>query len=220
MRRMIFLMMLVTTFCCFSQVDVTKFLGIPIDGSKDEMVQKLIKKGFAYDPNGGDNLYGEFNGRNVKIGIVTNKNKVYRIVVSDVYPDTERGIINRFNALCSQFENSGRYHKVSAERIPEGENIYYEITVNHKSYDAAFFQLPDEETGDELEAAAKIELKKMYPTMSPDTLDIKANTLALSRMLGNTPNKIVWFTIFEYMGSLDLVLYYDNKLNQPNGEDL
>ena len=36
MRRMIFLMMLVTTFCCFSQVDVTKFLGIPIDGSKDD----------------------------------------------------------------------------------------------------------------------------------------------------------------------------------------
>ena len=41
---------------------VTKFLGIPIDGSKAEMIQKLKEKGYTYNSKF-DCLEGEFNGQ-------------------------------------------------------------------------------------------------------------------------------------------------------------
>ena len=61
---------------------VTKFLGIPVDGSKAEMIQKLKDKGYTYNSKF-DCLEGEFNGRDVQISVVTNNNKVYRIMVKD-----------------------------------------------------------------------------------------------------------------------------------------
>lgn len=33
----------------YAQSDVTKFMGIPVDGSKTEVVSQLINKGFEYD---------------------------------------------------------------------------------------------------------------------------------------------------------------------------
>ena len=41
--------------CCISivtmaQTDVTKFLGIPVDGYKSEMMRKLKSKGFTQNP--------------------------------------------------------------------------------------------------------------------------------------------------------------------------
>ena len=61
-----------------AQNDVTKFLGIPVDGTKSEMIQKLEEKGYRYNSQN-DFLEGEFNGRDVHIYIGTNNNKVYRI---------------------------------------------------------------------------------------------------------------------------------------------
>jgi len=36
-----------------AQHNVTQFLGIPIDGSKSEMIRKLIAKGYVTDPYDG-----------------------------------------------------------------------------------------------------------------------------------------------------------------------
>ena len=54
----------------FAQKDVTQFLGIPVDGTKTEMVQKLKAKGFKYNSTY-DWLEGEFNGREVVLLIAT-----------------------------------------------------------------------------------------------------------------------------------------------------
>ena len=45
----------------FAQEDVTKFLGIPVDGFKPEMIRKLKAKGFVEHPYRTDELVGEFN---------------------------------------------------------------------------------------------------------------------------------------------------------------
>lgn len=66
----------------YAQDDVTKFLGIPVDGYKPEMIKKLEEKGFAYDKTN-DLLEGEFNGENVYITVSTNNNKVWRILIID-----------------------------------------------------------------------------------------------------------------------------------------
>lgn len=38
-------MLLISSLFIYAQQDVTKFLGIPVDGSKSEMIQKLKAKG-------------------------------------------------------------------------------------------------------------------------------------------------------------------------------
>ena len=42
----------------FAQKDVTQFLGIPVDGYKAEMIEKLKSKGFTISPNDRDVLVG------------------------------------------------------------------------------------------------------------------------------------------------------------------
>ena len=83
MRKFINLIaMIVLAAGLHAQKDVTKFLGIPVDGTKSAMIQKLKAKGFTYHQKD-DLLEGEFNGEKVNIAIVTQGNKVWRIAVAD-----------------------------------------------------------------------------------------------------------------------------------------
>ena len=124
---------------------VTQFLGIPVDGNKTEMIRKLQAKGFqrteAAEFRGAD-LEGEFNGQAVYIAVVTNNNKVYRIVVEDKYKSDEADIKIRFNKLCSQFANNPKYISLQDYTILESEDIGYNIRVNKKRYQAAYYQRP------------------------------------------------------------------------------
>ena len=66
-----------------AQTDVTKFLGIPVDGNKSDMMIKLISKGFTQSPYAEGVLTGKFNGIDVNVHIATNNDKVCRIMVCD-----------------------------------------------------------------------------------------------------------------------------------------
>ncbi|MFA4045487.1 hypothetical protein HPS54_02365 [Prevotella sp. PCHR] len=122
-------------------VTVTRFLGIPVDGTKAAMISKLKAKGFksiAYDS---DMLKGEFNGRDVYINVVTNNNKVWRIMVSDVNELGEADIKIRFNDLCSQFERNRKYRTLSPNQsLSDDEEIGYGIRLHNKRYEAGFLQ--------------------------------------------------------------------------------
>ena len=101
----------------YAQNDVTKFLGIPVDGTKSEMIRKLKEKGFVYDQTN-DRLTGEFNGTNVNIYVVTTNNKVSRIMVCDENMTNETNIRIRFNNLCYQFKNNSNYISFGDYTIP------------------------------------------------------------------------------------------------------
>ncbi|MBR2007352.1 MAG: hypothetical protein IKA01_05195, partial [Alistipes sp.] len=79
--------------------DVTKFLGIPVDGTKAEMIAKLKEKGFTSTVRDKDILEGEFNGNEVEIMIGTNRDKVWRVIVYDKGYSNESQIKTRFNNL-------------------------------------------------------------------------------------------------------------------------
>lgn len=133
--------MIICTLSSFAQKDVTKFLGIPIDGTKPDMIQKLKAKGFTTYEEG---LVGEFNGYKVFLSPVTNNNKVYRIVVAILPSCDETQIRIRFNNLCNQFENNRNYIPAKEKQmIREDEDISYEITIHSKQYQAAFLQDSD-----------------------------------------------------------------------------
>jgi len=137
-------MLLIVAGTLRAQTDVTRFLGIPVDGSKTEMIRKLKEKGFRSTSFGGEMLEGEFNGASVYLSVVTNNDKVCRILVMDANSAGERDIQIRFNSLCRQFENNPKYISLEEDQtIPADEDISYEITVNDKRYEAAFYQKPE-----------------------------------------------------------------------------
>ena len=143
------MLLLVASTTVFAQKEVTKFLGIPVDGNKSEMIQKLKAKGYKYNSTK-DCLEGEFNGREVEIGVVTNNNKVYRIAIIDKVSTNERDIKINFNTLCYQFENNPKYIGVSNQEIPEKEDISIQMSLYNKRYEAHYFQLlPDGQMDDD-----------------------------------------------------------------------
>ena len=127
--------MLCFSICTYAQ-NTIKFLGIPVDGTKEEMIAKLQAKGYEYNASN-DLLYGEFNGRDVSIAIHTVNNRVWRIAVKN--PSTyEANIKIRFNTLFDQFLNNGKYYCIDGNKLDDTDKISYEMTVNHKRYDAYF----------------------------------------------------------------------------------
>ena len=96
-KLMSIVMLLAVTAALHAQKSVTQFLGIPVDGTKSEMIRKLKAKGFESSRYDKDVLEGEFNGHNVMLKVATNKNKVCRILVVDANPTDEAQIKIRFN---------------------------------------------------------------------------------------------------------------------------
>lgn len=211
-------MLLISSLFIYAQQDVTKFLGIPVDGSKSEMIQKLKAKGYTSSPLDKDVLVGEFNGADVNIHVVTNNNKVYRIMICDVNNIDERAIQIRFNRLCEQFVNNSKYSSLPLEEymIPDDEDISYEITVHKKRYEAVFYQKTDETfMAKQIEAAFPQYTKEQLANPSEELRAEIVNfvTQYISK-------KTVWFMINERLGKYCITMYYDNEYNNANGEDL
>lgn len=140
-----FILLVLTTICLtfssFAQTPCITFLGIPIDGTKREMISKLEAKGYEYDSNN-DCLFGEFNGTDVQIFIQTINNKVWRICAIDELCTDEANIKIRFNNLFEQFSNNNKYVRFGGNMLNENDDIGYEIRVHNKRYDA-YFKLVD-----------------------------------------------------------------------------
>ena len=225
-----------------AQQDVTTFLGIPVDGTKPEMIEKLKEKGFVYSANS-DFLKGEFNGEEVEIGVVTNNNKVWRIAVLDKNVRDEQQIKIRYNELCRQFSNNKRYtssllNKDSSYVIPYDEDISYHMSVEEKTYEASFIQNPDTAT-----FFNNPIMQKECPTIYKMVLEIGVSNfendkvineylksvpkeeamnyvLETFRMASFLSKKSVWFKISGSYDRYYIVMYYDNQYNKANGEDL
>ena len=227
--KKLFISLLATLFvvCSYAQKDVTTFLGIPVDGFKSEMRQKLIEKGYT-PKKVGDNEYfeGEFNGTDVHIFIATNNNKVYRIMVCDANTQDEANIKIRFNRLVSQFENNQRYIAPGQYTIPESVDISYEMNVHNKNFDALFYQNLNMEKLDTLTAQTRIreQLLEKYTEEqleSPtDEINQEIQDIATRMCMDLIFKKPVWFRIFEDFGKYSITMYYDNEYNHANGEDL
>ena len=142
---LILITMLVFPIISDAQEKALKFLGIPVDGNKSEMIRKLENKGYVHSRFIDDDvLQGEFNGTDVNIYVVTNNNKVWRIYLADDNPMDEYQIKLRFNTLCEQFSNNSKYTSFNDDQtIPMEEDISYEMSMNDKHYEAVFYQVPE-----------------------------------------------------------------------------
>lgn len=179
----------------FAQKEVTKFMGIPVDGSPTEMIKKLKTKGFKTDEgftqavkrrgidwDGPEVLIGYFNGEKVIVSLLVEQNKVWSIYLLDKDTRDETQIKRRFNTLVRQFENNDKYVYFYEQTIADDEDISYQMTVNKKQYDAYFFQKGEDGTVDE--------------------------------------KRFVWFQISQGSEGYRIDMFYENEYNQADGSDL
>ncbi len=196
MKKIFIILFLLISLVTNAQ-DITKFMGIPVDGTKSEMIQKLKNKGYIYN-NHYDCLEGEFNGENVQIFIQTTNNKVWRLAVMEKTFRNEADIRNHFNTLVKQFRKNDNYispYEEEEQIIPESEDISYGILVKNKLYDAYFNQ------------------KLEYDFDLEDENSIHS-------ALENLDNKLVWFRIFQSYSDYSVGIFYENGYNKANGKDL
>lgn len=220
-----FLLSLIICVTTFAQKDVTKFLGFPVDGSKSEMIRNLKSKGFKLTTVGDtEMLTGRFNGHNVQVYISTENGKVSRIMVCDENNIGETDIKIRFNRLCSQFKDNGKYLSIEDFTIPDSEDISYEMDVHNKRYEAVFYQLPE---GDTLENLKESIYQKVQAKYTPEQLENASDELreeiiseCAIELFNAIQNKPVWFIITEHNGKYFITMFYDNELNRAHGEDL
>ncbi|MCD7710588.1 MAG: hypothetical protein LUI04_04480 [Porphyromonadaceae bacterium] len=220
-KLFLFAILLAISMNLLAQNDVTRFLGIPVDGSKAEMIQKLKEKGFVNSKTIDDTLVGEFNGTQVNVSVVTTNNKVSRIVLYDAIPSDETSIKIRFNKLCRQFKNNDKYISLEDYTIPDDEKISYEMTAHNKRYEAIFYQQPESVDSAALVNEVLAILLQKYPEKELENLteEMQKDIVATAGMI-LISKKPVWFMISCYYGEYFISMYYDNEYNRANGEDL
>lgn len=197
MRKFLTLLaMIAFSASVFAQKEVTKFMGIPVDGSPTEMIKKLKAKGFTTDEyymqvvksglidlDKSEVLTGHFNGEYVRLYLKVGTNKVWRICLVDKNSRDQTQIKMRFNTLVRQFEGNGKYVPyVDEQTIADDEDISYQMTVNKKQYQAVFAQKGEEGTVDK--------------------------------------KRVVWFSIEQDPDGYVIYMFYDNEYNLADGSDL
>lgn len=241
MKKIITLFFLLLSIVAYSQTSAsseTRFLGIPVDGFKPQMIQKLKAKGFTYHSQD-DYLSGEFNGRKVNLFVGTYNNKVWRIMVQDETPSSKIDIKIRFNTLCDQFDKNKRYvHAYLGDsdfRIPEDEDISLNIISEKKRYEADYWQINEKLDSAAIINELKPKIMEKYSGMNTDSMSeegqekLKADLMNdfYQYLIDKFSKNSVWFMISkdeslfsDYDRPYRILMYYDNHRNQSNGEDL
>jgi hypothetical protein len=210
-------------FRTYSQNDVTRFLDIPVDGFKSDMIQKLKSKGYSLIPNSDGMLEGEFNGTDVTISLNTNNNKVWRINVFESNDTDETNIKIKFNNLIRQFANNQRYIKekdttIAKFLIPKDEDLSYNISLKKKRYEAVFHQKTIKY--DSLLKEKELLLaKEKLSDKDKDRLIELAVDIVFEEI--ECFKKRVWFMIYDNgFNKYRIVIYYENDYNKANGKGL
>ena len=201
-RKIAFTLLMLFTLSLDAQENgVFKFMGIPIDGPKSEMISKLEEKGFAPEDvfidveraendvlnaggeiNGGtirenDELYGmkgQFDGRDCTLMILSYHRKVYKIVVA---------IKDSYKKKLEAFFLFNDYAEKLQKKYYSENNLYKP-----------------------LDYSGELELDADYFNMFFDSQRMGGVVLHITYPSAN----------MEY----HIVLEYVNADNMPNGEDL
>lgn len=204
------------------------FLGIPVDGKRSEMIEKLKDKGFTYDEKT-MTLRGKFNGHDSWVVVSDNEEgKVDRIYISQINTMSQGDARIQYNNLVHLYLENGKYYGSEETIIPETEDIRYGISFKNKIYSSVFFFDPfynSPETKETLlkECYGRVE-SMVYKGLVLDYSEDNIWKLITSEYV-NEEHKaawgVVWFRIFEdSFGQYRLGIYYDNMNNRPNGKEL
>lgn len=216
MKKIAVLILFLCSSVCFAQRDVIKFLGIPVDGTREEMISAIKNLNrfqyFRYETN--DSFLGKFNGVDSFITISYNNGLVDRVFVWEADPRTLKETVKAYNTLIDQFSKNDKYVDLlqcSQMKIQPGENVRRNMRVNGLTYEARFFYIPDMEERERV-------LKTVDGMSFSDRIDYVFDYAERNMV------DIVWFRINKIgIGARDwsIPIYYENTRNRPHeGEDL
>ncbi len=196
------------------------FMGIPIDGSKYQMITALEGKGFELD-NSRDQLTGVFNGEKVSLEVGTNHGIVDRILVVYPYCSEPNDTRIKYNTLLSRLNRNAKYVCINPrEELPPNEELYWNLSENNKYYDAVYFylhpeSLPEQWTEEFKEEYQKLYKKPLVPGISYE--EMEEALFCLPQELAEAVSGVVWFTMVDQHR---ININYINFKNRPRGEDL
>ena len=196
-----------------------KFVGIPIDGTKEQMIQALASNGFKHDSYH-DYLEGMFNGESVKLQISTNHGIVDRIKVIYPYCSETNDTRVKYNTLLSRFNRNAKYVCVYPRaEVPANEGIYWKLSDNTKYYDAVYFYLHPEVNAKQWVEDFKAEYQKRYnkPLEGLSYEETEEAIFCLPMKVSAAVSGVVWFTMVD---TNYININYINFKNRPRGEDL
>lgn len=203
--------------------DVTKFLGIPVDGTKEDFEKELVQKGFKFSRkyNG---YKGVFNNEESYVHIYESEGKVYRVSVMPIYTFNEGEAKRRYNTLCQQFATNKNYIQLSSDeslRLDVDEDLDYGINVKGKRYEAYFSQVISDST------RSLLILSELYKHFSPiqianPTEEESKKMLEITKEKCNEiyNNNLVWVVLSMIEDRYTITIMYENNSNDKRGSDL
>lgn len=224
MKRLFFLITVLLSLShnLYAADGVTQFLGIPVDGPKSEMIQKLKAMGYEY-VEGEDFFTGYYFGNPVYLFIQTNNDKVSRIILYDINQRTEEEIKYRFNALYDKFATSDRYVRLGKKDVilTEKDKLAYEMKQHNRIHKAVFRQIKETDPDLNMSMATapavgvrQIELDKLKFDYKERRRRMHARAIGyVNRHNQESFPSQVWFVISERFGKFGMVMLYDNVPN-------
>lgn len=196
------------------------FVGIPIDGTKAQMIKALEGKGF--NSKFREELTGMFNGEEVTLYISTNHGIVDRIRVRYPYYSAENDVRVKYNTLLSQFNRNAKYISINPRtEISAKESISDKRSENTKYYDAIYFYLNPETDANGWVATLKQEYQNHYhkALAALSYEEMEEALMCLPTKVSSAVCGIVWFAIVDTF-PYEININYINFKNRPRGEDL
>ena len=237
LRRLVFALLMLLTLSLNAQDGVIRFKGIPVDGTKNEMISNLKQKGFTYD-YAKDMFRGIFDGEKIVGFIQTYNDKVYNIRFAyDVDGYQKTVVIHRFNSLVGRFDTNEKYlsyinfdkimNDIDTYEIDTYEDIGYEMK-RGKIYKAQYLYKYDKDLTDTTgfyqfknEAYRLVNSASVSQGVNLDTI-IDDYTIEVLFIMQKLEQDLVQFYIiegFDY-NTFNIMFDYYNRRNAPNGEDL
>ena len=231
MRKIAFILLMLLTLSLNAQDndEIIKFVGIPVDGTKSEMISKLKQKGFTFD-NDANLFKGEFNGDKISGIIQTYKDKVFGIrFMYDVSGYSKTMVINRFNSLVLKYDTNEKYQSniafdkitddIDTYQIDPYENIGNEMR-NGKIYKAQYHYKYGKNLSD---TTGLVQYKKEMPEDLASFIESNYGDSGFEALYirHKLEQDVVQFYIID-MGydEFNIMFDYYNRRNAPNDEDL
>lgn len=199
--------------------NILSFSGVPINGTKAQIIKSLSTKGFEYSDLY-DHLTGMFNGEEVTLKISTNHGVVDRIIVNYPYCSEGNDTRIKYNMLLSRFNRNDKYICINPRKeVPAEERINRMLSDNSKYYDAVYFYLKQGSDPEQWANEYKKEYQKMYnkPLAGLSYEEMEEALFCLSNKISEAVSGVVWFTM---VSQHQININYINFKNRPRGEDL
>lgn len=113
---------------------------------------------------------------------------------------------------------------IEGQSIPEDEDISDQMLYEDKRYEALYFQVPEQVDTTYVQSKLQERLLAKYAEeeLANPTTEMLEESLkaAFDIAFEIYEKKSVWFTINREGNRYCILMYYDNKYNEANGEDL